>query len=88
MIGIVLAVLNFYEILIVAYVLMSWFAHPGTGGLLGDIYGVLRTLCEPYVGLFRRLIPPLQIGAGGLDFSPLVALIVLQIIEGIVSNVH
>lgn len=42
--------------------------------------GFLRDVCEPYIGLFRRFIPPL----GPLDLSPLVAILVLQILGGII----
>lgn len=71
---IVYQVLRFYEILIVAWVLMSWFPMRG---ILYDIYGVLASLVEPYVGLFRRFIPPVA----GIDFSPLVAILVLQFVS-------
>ena len=71
--GIVGRVLYFYEILIIVYVLMSWFP---TRGILYDIYGVLGSVVEPYVGIFRRFIPPL----GGLDFSPFVAILVIQVV--------
>ena len=69
--GIIVEVANFYMILIVVYTLMSWFPMRG---ILYDIYQVLGTLVEPYVGVFRRFIPPL----GGLDFSPWAAILVLQ----------
>lgn len=65
------AVLRFYEVLIVAYTLMSWFPMRG---MLYDVYRVLASVVEPYVGIFRRFIPPL----GGLDFSPWVAILVLE----------
>ncbi len=86
-VGILLPVLNFYELLILVYVVMSWFVRPGARGLLGDIYGVLRQLCEPYVGLFRRILPPVMIGSAGVDFSPLVALIVLEVITSVLGSV-
>jgi len=37
-------------------------------------------VCEPYLGFFRRFIPPL----GPIDLSPVVAIILLQIVGGIV----
>ena len=70
--SIVLAVGQFYGFLIIAYVLMSWI--PLNGGIIQDIYGVLASLVEPYLGVFRRFIPPM----GGMDFSPIVGIIVLQ----------
>ena len=67
------AVGYFYTILIFAYTIMSWFSM---GGALFDVYRVIGSLVEPYVGLFRGLIPPL----GGLDFSPWAAILVIQFI--------
>jgi uncharacterized protein YggT (Ycf19 family) len=40
---------------------------------------VLVDLTEPYVGLFRRLLPVTRIGGVGIDWSSLVALLVLLI---------
>ena len=70
--SIVQAVGDFYGFLIIAYVLMSWI--PMRGDTITDIYGVLASLVEPYLGVFRRFIPPM----GGMDFSPIVGIIVLQ----------
>lgn len=67
------AVGRFYGILIFVYVLMSWFPMRG---ILFDIQRVLASLCEPYISVFRRFIPPV----GGLDLSPLVAYFVLQVV--------
>ena len=64
---------EFYVILIFAYTLMSWFP---VRGVAYDIYGVLASLCEPFIGVFRRLIPAF----GGLDFSPWVAIIAVQFV--------
>ena len=77
---IVLQLMRFYELLIVVYVLMSWL-RPSTG-LLFDVYRTLGTIVEPWIGLFRRIMPR----TGMLDFSPLVAIIVLQIIAGLLGD--
>jgi len=66
--------IDFYSVLIVIYVLMSWLQ--GIGGWVASVYEALGTVCEPYLGLFRKIIPP----AGGLDFSPIVAILVLQLV--------
>ena len=42
----------------------------------------LRQVCEPYLAIFRRFIPPI----GPLDISPIVAILVLSIVGGIVVN--
>jgi uncharacterized protein YggT (Ycf19 family) len=58
------------------------------GGALWDIHTALSAICEPYLGLFRRFVPPIMVGAGGLDLSPLIGLIVLQILAGVVAGLH
>ena len=62
-----------YSMIIFAYVMMSWL--PTDRGLLADIYHVLGKVCDPYLDLFRRFIPPI---GGMVDVSPIVALLVLQ----------
>jgi len=66
-------IINFYSILIFIWVVLSWFKE--SNKFVRDIYRVLDPIIAPYVNLFRKLIPPM----GGLDFSPFVALIVLQL---------
>ena len=59
-----------YMYALIIYILMSWF--PGAReSTFGEFLG---RICEPYLEQFRRFIPPL----GMIDFSPLVAIIVLQ----------
>jgi YggT family protein len=87
-IGVLIArLLQLYGYLIIAYVVMSWIVAGSGSGLVQDLYRVLASVCEPYVGLFRRIVPPISVGAGGLDLSPFIALIVLQIIGGIVARI-
>ena len=47
------------------------------GGLLQDIAAVLDSVCGPWLNLFRRFIPPM----GGVDFSPVVGLIAVQVVQ-------
>lgn len=63
---------DFYIWLIVAYVLLSWFP---VSGVLADVRRALATLVEPYLGLFRRIIPPI----GMIDISPIIAILALQV---------
>lgn len=67
--------INFYELLICVYVLLSWFPIR-QGGVVYDIGMVLARVCEPYLGLFRRFIPSF----GGIDFTPVIAIVVLNVI--------
>ena len=68
-----------YAWLIVARAVMSWLQlRPGTAAY--RIYGVLVEVTEPYLGVFKRVIPVARIGGAGVDFSAAVALLVLFIV--------
>lgn len=58
-----------YQYVIFVYVLMSWFPNFRGSGL----YRFLYRLVEPYLGRFRRIIPPI----GGMDFSVLIGYLLL-----------
>jgi YggT family protein len=84
--GYVRAIITVYTLLIIAYILSSMFF--AFGGRVpyarwsSAILGFLRDVCEPYLGFFRRFIPPL----GPIDLSPIVAIFVLQIVGGIIAR--
>jgi len=69
------SIISFYSLCIFAYVIMSWFRP---SGLAYDIYRVLGQICEPYIGVFRRILPAM----GGIDFSPWVAILALRYLIG------
>lgn len=62
-----------YSMIIFVYVMLSWF--PTDRGILAGINNVLARICDPYLNLFKRLIPPI---GGMVDVTPIVALLVLQ----------
>ena len=71
--------ITIYAWLIVARALLSWL-HPRPGAALYRVNAVLVEVTEPYLGLFRRVIPVVRIGGTGVDFSAAVALLVLFIV--------
>lgn len=71
MVRVIDGLISFYSVAIFAYVIMSWFRPTG---ILYDVYRVLGQICEPYIGIFRRIVPSM----GGIDFSPWIAVLVLQ----------
>jgi uncharacterized protein YggT (Ycf19 family) len=85
--GYVSAVFLVYTLLIIAYILSSMFF--AFGGRVpysrwsSAVLGFLRDVCEPYLGFFRRFIPPL----GPIDLSPIVAIFVLNIVARIITGV-
>jgi YggT family protein len=67
----------FFYILIILRIFLTWI--PSIDWNQQPIKSV-REVTDMYLDVFRRFIPPI----GGLDFSPIIALIVLQIIQNIV----
>jgi YggT family protein len=84
--GYIRAVANVYILLIIAYILSSMFF--AFGGRVpyarwsSAVLGFLRDVCEPYIGIFRRYIPPL----GPIDLSPIIAIVLLRVFAGIVAG--
>lgn len=68
-----------YTWILIIRILLSWFRHNPYQPIIRFIYEVT----EPYLGLFRRIVPPM----GPLDLSPIVAFFVLQLIRQIVFSV-
>jgi YggT family protein len=58
-------------------VILSWFPlQPGT--VLAQIYSFIYAITEPVLGPIRRVMPGVGVGGMGLDFSPLIVLLVFQ----------
>jgi YggT family protein len=67
---------------IVIQLLFSVGVRPPYSRTLDSVIGFLRDICEPYLRIFRRLLPSF----GGLDFSPILAIVSLEIINALVVN--
>lgn len=87
MINIILLLLRIYTYLIVVRAILSWFSSP-SNDLLRSLAGAVYALTEPYLGLFRRIMPSVGAGGMGFDLSPVVGLIVLFVIENVLSGVR
>ncbi len=78
-----------YTLLIVLYIvvqlLFAFGVRPPYSRVSDAVLSFLRDVCEPYLRIFRRVIPM----AGSFDFSPIVAILVLSIVGNlIVSLIH
>ncbi|MGZ4400159.1 MAG: YggT family protein [Gaiellaceae bacterium] len=68
-----------YAIIIVIYIISSLVRLPYSP-TLNRVQRFLYDVCEPYIRLFRRVLPPL----GPLDLSPMVAIVVLFLVDRVV----
>ncbi|MDO4841616.1 MAG: YggT family protein [Phoenicibacter congonensis] len=71
-------IVELYILVIFIYVLMSWI--PQMSGWVYDLYVILGKVCDPYLNIFKKVIPT----AGAIDFSPMVAVLVLIILERLI----
>ena len=74
-----------YLICIIAYIITSWIPLPYSV-TLNRIQRFLYDVVDPYLRLFRRFIPQLNLGGLGLDLSPIVAIIVLTIVHSLIQS--
>jgi YggT family protein len=74
-------VLAVYTVVIIARIIFSWFpVH--SGSTMASINRLLLDLTEPTIAPVRRVLP----AAGFLDFSPLVVLIVIAILQHLICG--
>ena len=72
--------ISVYALVVFLYVLTSWVRLPYS---LSPVQRFLYEVCEPYLRLWRRVLPSF----GPLDLSPMVAIIALVILERILINI-
>jgi uncharacterized protein YggT (Ycf19 family) len=70
-----------YTLLIFGYIIMSWVRIPYSPWL-SRIQRFLYDVCEPYLRVFRRFLPPF----GPLDLSPIVAIVTLGILDRLIQT--
>jgi YggT family protein len=81
----VATLITVYVVLIIIWILLSWFRLPYSRGL-NVFTEFLQDVVLPYLGIFRRFIPMVRLGPGAIDISPIVAILVLEIVGGIVVS--
>ncbi|HEX9480848.1 MAG TPA: YggT family protein [Solirubrobacteraceae bacterium] len=78
------SILYVYGIIIFLYIVVQLLFNAGIrppySRTSNAILQFLNDVCEPYLRLFRRLIP----GMGGWDFSPLLALLTLYVVNRVI----
>ncbi len=73
--GVLSDTLRIYSFLLLIRVLLTWFPSiDWSNGILS----ALSSITDPYLNIFRGVIPPI----GGFDISSLLAFLLLNIIQG------
>jgi YggT family protein len=84
--GFLSSLISVYTIIIIAWIVASFVFSLGArvpyNRFSNAVLDFLRDVSEPYLRIFRRL--PLRLGP--IDFSPIVAILVLQIVGGLIVN--
>jgi len=70
---------SLYSYLLIIRVLLTWFP---TIEWSNQPFAALSQISDPYLNLFRSIIPPL----GGMDFSPILAFLALNIVGGALDS--
>jgi YggT family protein len=70
-----------YALTLILYVLTSWVQLPYS---LKPVHRFLYDVCEPYLRLWRRIIP---VRAGPIDFSPMVAILALFAVRQVLVSI-
>ncbi|MEA5596904.1 YggT family protein [Rivularia sp. UHCC 0363] len=80
LIGTLIAFVSIYSTLLFIRVLLTWFPQIEW---YKQPFAALSQITDPYLNLFRNIIPPL----GGMDLSPMLAFFALYIIGGLLKTI-
>ncbi|HET9202299.1 MAG TPA: YggT family protein [Acidimicrobiia bacterium] len=84
--GVLILILQIYFYAVLAWVILSWIPtssdHP-----LGRVNVFLDRVIYPVILPLRRVIPPVRLGGGMLDLSPIVLLIGIQLLIRLVRGI-
>ncbi len=69
--------LNLFSFLIILRIFLTWIPNVNWNA---QPLSTLRAVVDPYLEIFRRIVPPFA----NLDFSPIIALLVLQLIANLI----
>jgi YggT family protein len=74
-----------YSVLILINILIGWLPRiPFYSRWMRAVLDFVTETTDPYLNIFRRIVPPVGGGGFALSFAPVIALIVLFVIEAVV----
>lgn len=79
LVDVVSTAFSVYTLLIIGRILLSWIPH----NPYNPVIRFVHELTDPYLNIFRRVIPPL----GMIDISPIVAILVLNLIRSVIITI-
>ncbi|WP_066381196.1 MULTISPECIES: YggT family protein [unclassified Anabaena] len=79
LINTLVAFISIYNTLLIIRVLLTWFPNIDW---YNQPFAALSQITDPYLNLFRSIIPPL----GGMDFSPILAFIALSLVGDLLRS--
>ncbi len=83
------ALFTVFVIMVIAYVVLAWiqaFRPIPYIVPVRAVTGFIEECVGPYLGIFRRWIPPLGGGGFRLDLSPVIGIFLLLILQGVIVN--
>jgi YggT family protein len=78
------SLLQLYLIALFGRIILSWFPI-SPGSAMASIYSFLYTITEPVLGPVRRVIPPIGGSGMAFDLSPIIVLVVIQVVIGAIG---
>ncbi len=84
MLDLVVTLLQVYFYAVFAWVILSWIRVSSTHPL-GRVQVFLDRIIYPVILPIRRVVPPIRIGGGALDLSPIILLVGIQILIGFIA---
>lgn len=73
-----------YIVLVLLNVLISWIPRMPYNRGLRAVLDFVKETTDPFLNLFRRVLPPIGRGGFALDLSPMIAIVVLYILRAVV----
>jgi len=74
-----------YLIIVFGRIILSWFpVQPGS--VIASVFGFLYAITEPVLGPIRRVIPPMGMGGMGFDFSPIVVILGITLLQNVICT--
>ncbi len=75
-----------YIALIIVRIILSWVPRMPYQPVLRAVVGFVEDVTDPYLNLFRRILPPVRLGPAALDLSPIVGIFLLIIVQRVVVS--